>query len=330
MNALDRFWLAPAPAVRLATLRVACGVFCLVYLLARAPVLIDFRGVTAAQWEPVGPAHVLSGPLPALPVIAAWAACVACAGCFALGYRYRVTGPAFALLFLWVTSYRSSFGMIFHTDNMAALQALVLGLCPAAAEALSFDARGKDAPEQHGRFGWPIKLLCAVTAATYVIAGVAKLRGAGLHWADGDILRHYVAYDAVRKQALGSIHSPLGAWLVQYRWPFVPFSALTLVLELGAPLALLGPRIAAVWALGIWGFHVAVLLLMAIAFPYPLTVGLLPFLPAERIWRVKPLTRLHGWLARGLAAALVLAALIACNTREIPPIPKPEARSPIP
>jgi hypothetical protein len=117
------------------------------------------------------------------------------------------------------------------------------------------------------------------------------------------------------------------------------FSTLTLVLELGAPFALLGPRIAAVWALGVWGFHVSVLALMAIAFPYPLTVGLLPFLPAERIWRVKPLTRLHAFLTRGLTAACVLAALCACSASDAKgttatpssspaPRPEPETRSP--
>jgi len=330
----DRFWLAPASAERLATLRVACGTFSTIYLLVRARVLIDFGAVTAAQWEPVGIANAAPGPLPAALVIALWAACVACAIAFTLGARYRLTGPAFGLLFLWVTSYRSSFGMIFHNDNMAVLHALALGACPAAAEALSFDARGRAAPEDHGRFGWPIKLVCAVTAATYVIAGVAKLRGAGLHWADGDILRHYVAYDAVRKQALGSTYSPLGAWLAQYAWPFPAFSALTLVLELGAPLALAGRRIAAIWTLGIWGFHVSVLLLMAIAFPYPLTVGLLCFLPAERVWQLRGLRRAHAWLARGLprgaVVACVLAMLSACGeppaarAGEVSPTPTPD------
>jgi hypothetical protein len=45
---------------------------------------------------------------------------------------------------------------------------------------------------------------------------------------------------------------------------------------------------------------------------------------------VRPLTRLHGWLTRGLAAALVLTALGACNTCQSPPSPTPESRTPIP
>ena len=127
---------------------------------------------------------------------------------------------------------------------------------------------------------------------------MAKLRGAGLHWAGGDVLRNYIAYDAMRKIELGSVHSPVGAWLVRYAWPFPVISALSLTLELGAPLALLGRRIGKLWALGMWGFHLGVLVMMAIVFPYPLSVGLAPFFDAERIWRWRPLQRVERWLAR--------------------------------
>jgi hypothetical protein len=298
VNALDRFWLAAAPARRLATVRVLCGAFSVVYLLVRAPVMISFGRLHADQFEPVGVAQLLGGPQPAALTVALWALCVAAGVAFTLGLRYRYSGPAFGLLFLWVTSYRNSWGMIFHNDNLTVLHALVLGLCPAAGEALAIDARGKPEPSDAGRYGWPLKLLCAAAAAAYLLAGVAKLRGAGLHWAGGDVLRNYIAYDAMRKIELGSVHSPLGAWLVRYAWPFPLISALSLALELGAPLALLRRRIGKLWALGTWGFHLGVLAMMAIVFPYPLSVGLAPFFDAERIWRWRPLARIERWLAR--------------------------------
>lgn len=295
MNALDRFWLAPAPAVRLATLRVLCGAFSVVYLLVRAPVMIDFGRLAAHQFEPVGVVGVLQGPQPAALTTALWIACVLAGVAFTLGWRYRLTGPAFGLLFLWVTSYRNSWGMIFHNDNLTVVHALVIGLCPAAAEALALDARGKPAPANAGRYGWPIKLLCAAAAGTYLLAGVAKMRGAGLHWAGGDVLRNYIAYDAMRKIELGSIHSPVGAWLVRYSWPFPVISAISLTLELGAPLSLVHRRVGAWWALGMWGFHLGVLVMMAIVFPYPLSVGLAPFWNAERIWQWRALRPVRRW-----------------------------------
>ena len=306
-NALDRFWLAPAPARRLATVRVLCGAFSVVYLLVRAPVMVDFGRLHAGQFEPVGVVRLLSGPQPAALTTALWAACVLCGVAFTLGLRYRYSGPIFGVLFLWVTSYRNSWGMIFHNDNLTVLHALVLGFCPAAGEALALDARGKPAAADAGRYGWPIKLLCAAAAGAYLLAGVAKLRGAGVEWAGGDVLRNYIAYDAMRKIELGSIHSPVGAWLVRYAWPFPFISALSLALELGAPFALLNRRVGKLWALGVWGFHVGVLVLMAIVFPYPLTVGLTPFFDAERIWRWRWLRGVARWLEQGRVPAGPLA-----------------------
>jgi hypothetical protein len=70
---------------------------------------------------------------------------------------------------------------------------------------------------------------------------------------------------------------------------------MTLVIELGAPLALLDRRLGYVWALAAWGFHAGVVLLMNIWFPYPLFgFAFLPLLPAERI-----VTRVIA-LARGI------------------------------
>jgi hypothetical protein len=302
MNALDRFWLAPAAARRLATLRVLTGAFSVVYLLVRAPVMVSFGALDARQFEPVGICRLLSGPQPAALTSLLWLACVLAGAAFTIGARFRISGPTFGLLFLWVTSYRNSWGMIFHNDNLTVVHALVLGLCPAAGEALALDVRDQPEPLDSARYGWPIKLLCAAAVATYFLAGIAKLRGAGLHWAGGDVLRNYIAFDAMRKIELGSVHSPVGAWLVRYSWPFPIISAISLTLELGSPLALLHRRLGACWALGMWGFHFGVLLMMAIVFPYPLTVGLAPFWNAERIWELRWLRGIARWLARSPSA----------------------------
>jgi hypothetical protein len=292
---IDRFWRAPAPAARLATVRVLCGAFSVIYLVARAPVLADFRGLPSGRFEPVGLAFWLSGPLPHALVWLSWALCTAAGVAFTLGYRYRVSGPAFGALFLWVTSYRNSWGMIFHNDNLTVLHALVLGLSPAAA-ALSLDARREGARADDARYGWPLKLLCALTLATYLVAGLAKLRGAGLSFAEGDVLRNQIANDAMRKLQIGSIHSPFGAWLVQYAWPFPLLGSLSLAIELGAPLALFWPALARVWALSAWAFHFGVLLSMAIVFPYPLSgVAFAPLFEVERIWRRPRLAKLARW-----------------------------------
>jgi hypothetical protein len=61
---------------------------------------------------------------------------------------------------------------------------------------------------------------------------------------------------------------------------------LTLVVELGAPMVLFGPRLRRAWMAMAWTFHVGVLALMAVLFPYPLVgVAFASMLPVERLVR---------------------------------------------
>jgi hypothetical protein len=277
-----------APAERLATLRLLVGGFGLVYAVARAAHLAGVARFAPGQFRPVGIVTVLGTPLSALAVALLVAATIAAGLAYVAGLRFRVSGPVFAALLLWVTSYRSSWGMIFHTENLLVLDVLVIGLVPSA-DALSLDARrrraaGEPAPEPDPRYGWPVRLLCGVTVLTYVIAGVTKLRGSGLEWVSGDVLRNYVAFDNLRKIELGDAHSTLGAALVKQAWLWRPLAFLSLVIELGAPIALTGRRAALVWCVAAWLFHLAVVLLMAIFFPFPvLGVAFAPFFRVERL-----------------------------------------------
>jgi len=260
--------------------------------------MASFADFAASGFEPVGVVRVLSAPLPASVAWLLWAASVLCAAATALGWRHRVTGPLFAFLLLWVTSYRTSWGMVFHTDNLLVFHGLVVGLCPSAADALSLDARAKPAAAPSVHHGWPLRLMCWIVVISYVIAGLAKVRLSGLHWGSGEILRNYIAYDTVRKLQVGSVISPLGAWLVQYEAPFRVIGLATLVLEIGAPLAMLGGVVRRVFVLGLWGFHWGVLAVMAIAFVYPLSgVAYAAFFASERLWRLRPLRP----IARALA-----------------------------
>ena len=282
---IDRYWRVSAPAARLAALRIIIGGFALGYVLIRAGNLGSYAGLPDAQFDPVGVNSLLSGPLPETAVeLLPWLTALAGLG-FVLGWRYAITGPAFALLLLWVTTYRNSWGQIFHTENLLVLHVLVLALSPAA-DALSFDARGRSVPGDDGRYGWPIRLMCLLTVMTYFVTGQTKLRNAGLDWVTSDSLRNYVAYDNLRKAELGDTHSLLGAELVSHGWFFPPLAVFTLAVELGAPLAMLSRRVAGVWIAAAWSFHLGVLAVMAIVFPYPLLgAAFAPFFEVERLPR---------------------------------------------
>ena len=280
-----RRWLAPeAPAERLAAVRVLVGAFAVVYLGLRIPHLASYVSFSSRNFQPVGVMSALEQPPPALAVYLLIALTWTAALAFALGWRFRVTGPAAGFLLLVTLSYANSWGQIFHTENALVLFVLVLGVTPAA-DATSLDARRRgEAPAPHPRYGWPLRLLTVVVVATYFLAGVAKLRWGGPGWMGGTVLRDTIAADSLRKILLGSSHSPIAEALLGQAWLFRALAVLTLVVELGAPLALLHRRAALVWVLAVIAFHLGVLTLMAILFPFPLSgIAFAPFFRAERV-----------------------------------------------
>jgi hypothetical protein len=303
--------LFPAlPAERLATLRVLVGGYALVYAAARAPHFAAGLRYDASHFAPVGLLHAWEAPPSPAFVVGAIALCLLSGAAFVAGALYRASGPLFAASFLFCTSYACSWGKVLHTDNLVALHLVVLAAGPSA-DALSVDARrrarrGRPPGAAAPAYGWPVRLLCAVTVLAYFVAGAAKLRAGGLEWVDGENLRNYVAMDNVRKLELGSVHSPLGALLVGQPWLFTPLSVVSFAVELLAPLVLLRRRAAWAWCLLAWGFHAGVLALMAIAFVYPLSgVAFASFFEVERLasWARLRLGRRGG--APGAEAATV-------------------------
>ncbi|MEM6992794.1 MAG: HTTM domain-containing protein, partial [Myxococcota bacterium] len=278
----DAWWLRPAPALRLAIVRVAVGLYCTALLAIRGSHYAAVGRLPPTRFAPLGVVSFLDAPvapwLATALVVAAGAGCIA----FTLGYRYRVSGPVFAALVLWVTTYRNSWGHVSHVDNLVVLHVLLLALVPAA-DSLSLDAKRAPAREWSARYGWPLRLMAITTVLTYVLAGVAKLRFGGAAWLGGEAVRLQVAFDALRKSRFGVTPSGFAQTLLPHPWTFAPMAWATLALELGAPLALLGRRAAAVWAVAMWLLHIGIALVMTLAFAYPLS--LIAFAPLFRLER---------------------------------------------
>ena len=267
-------WLTrSAPASRLAALRILVGAYVVVFMLVRSASFWQTADLPAWQVEGVGVLWFLGTPWNSLVVRLLFVVCVIFGVLFTLGTRFRVVGPAFAILFLVVSTYRLSFGHVIHTEHLVALHVLALGFSRSA-DAWSLDRRRhpRRLDSDGVRYGMPIRAMILVTVITYVLAGVAKLRHGGMDWLVGDILRNQVAYDNLRKELLGSPHSPLGGWSVRFAWLFPPAAVATTIVELGAVVALTASQRARwIWAVSAWGFHVFVVALMAISFPYPLS-----------------------------------------------------------
>lgn len=280
-----------APPERLAGNRIALGAYALGYVVPRWRLLLRVHRTDAALFAPVGPVRVLRRPLPPLVADAIAAVEIGAAAAFTLGIAHRVTGPLHAALLLWTLSYRNSWSMIFHTDNALVLHTLVAG-STRAADAWSVDAllrrrAGRAAPAPHWRYGHATHLLSAITTTIYWLSGVAKVEGPlGWRWATGESLRSQVEVDALRKEVLGARASRLGVALLGHRWLWSATAAPSLLLELGAPLALAHPVLGRLWAAGAFGMHWGIKAVMGITFRYQLSgLAYASFVPWEVLAR---------------------------------------------
>jgi hypothetical protein len=279
-----------APPERLAMVRILVSAYAVVWLAFALPGIAGLTDAGAARWHPVGVLAWLDTPLASgwlwLFVALTFGAGIA----FLVGAGARVTGPLFAAAFLVVTTYRSCWGQIFHTDDLVALHLIVLSLAPAA-HAWSVDARrrhsspvapvgaefaplgatGAHRGTPARRYGWPLLLMSVITVLAYVLAGWAKLRTSGLDWITGSVLRDQVAQDNLLKELFGAPSSPLASTVLSHAWLFPPMAAFAVVVELGAPVALLGGRWRDVWVGAAWLFHLGILVLMTTFFPYQLS-----------------------------------------------------------
>jgi hypothetical protein len=249
------------------------------------------------HYDPVGVASVLDTPLGTSAFTTLYDACLPLGVAFVLGLGSRVLAPIFAALLLFVFTYRQSWGFIYHTENLLVLHVGVLALTRSA-DVLSIDAwlRRRSlpgpvrallapAPRLPGwRYGWPARSMILVTGVSYWVAGMAKLGANGLSWVTDAHLLDHIGNNALRYHFFGNGAPPMT--YVVYAWPvwiWIAIGALSILLELSAPLAVLGDRLALLFALSLFAFHWGVYALMGIEFFYQmLGFAFVPFIRWDR------------------------------------------------
>jgi len=261
----------PAPPERLALVRILVIGFATAYLAIRSPAYLALADNAASSFEPLGVLAGLDRPVADWQVVLAIGATIAGGAAATFGWRYRLSGPVFAVLLLLVTTYRSSWGQILWFEILMVLHVLVVGLAPAA-DAISLDDRRRGRPDVRPgpRYGWPLLVVSTVTVATYVIAGIAKFRYGGSAWVDGDVLVNHVAFTAARLEVFGATSSPLAQLVLGAPALASVFAVGAVGLELAAPVALLGGKVRTIWVGATWLMHVVIALTMFVVFPYPL------------------------------------------------------------
>lgn len=103
-----------------------------------------------------------------------------------------------------------------------------------------------------------------VLAAIYVGAGLSKLLHSGVGWADARTLRAIIlSHHRVDDTSLAGSYAH---FLAARPLLSQVFATLTLAIQLGAPLMLIGPRLRATWGLLLLGFHLQITLLTGIGY----------------------------------------------------------------
>src|SRR5262245_31864989 len=101
-------------------------------MIGQLPELASAARSPASRFAAVGVIRLLGSPLPPGVVIAIAAVTIGLLIAVSAGVGYRVVAPLAALGLLWSLSYRNSWGMVFHTENLVVLHVIALACAPAA------------------------------------------------------------------------------------------------------------------------------------------------------------------------------------------------------
>ena len=111
-----------------------------------------------------------------------------------------------------------------------------------------------------GETGFPRHALLILVVSLYLGSGLSKLVDGGVGWGDGASLQYYIASQTERTSF--ETVTWLRTWVAERRWITAPLAVGTLVIEIGAPLALISRPIRHLFLLAWTAMHLGILLLM--------------------------------------------------------------------
>lgn len=244
---------------------------------------------------------VLSGPgLEILTLV--WVVSLA-ASCLGL-----LTRPAVFLAFccsLYLLGLPHNFGKVDHSDAILILMmgAFAVSRCGDAfsADALlrRFFATSAERPEASPEYTWPLRLCWVAFTLMFFAAGVAKLRTSGLQW----ILSDNMAILLTRHQLTHDPLLDLGPALADITWVPTIIAAATVVLEVGAPLALFSRTLRRVIIPGLLSTQIGIWVLLGVSFRqmFPAYVVWIPYRELARV--VSRHAERAAWVGSGATPA---------------------------
>jgi len=218
------------------------------------PVFYDARGLVSLFSVSPPPSELLA-VLQTVTIIA-WI-------CAAIGLFFSVSSIVTAVGMLLLHGFAAGFHGASHMWYLPVYT--LLFLCGSRADdswsadyyLRRFLRRGELPAGQLRATGFSRKLVLLAAVALLFSGGVAKLLDAGPAWLDGETLRYHIAN--YRDRAAWPAASD---WFLRHGWMITVLSILTLVLELGAPIALFARAARHFVLLAAVGFHLGIQALM--------------------------------------------------------------------
>ena len=268
IQAWKNYWFSPQSAFNLGVCR----------FLAYFVVMIAYLQTPFSHWAELGPKSPFWEPLWLfktlhLPVLGASALglvqlvwkislVMACVGLFTT-YSTVITW----LLGTYLIALTFNYGKIEHQTMpmIIVLGILALSRC---GDGFSLDAwlaarRGRPAPPPSGEYRWPIRMVWLLMSITFFAAGIAKLRGTGIHWATGP------AFSTLLIQQFYSVNPPHVRWglfIANHRMLSHLMAGGSLLTELLFPLAMFHPKARRIFPLATFGMQVGIGLMMNVWF----------------------------------------------------------------
>lgn len=233
-----------------------------------------WAAIPEAFWDPIWYFRWLGLPLlseSTLEILSiAWKVALVCS---ALGVLTRVSTTLSFALGAYLIGLMQCFGKTHHFDY-AALIVLGIMALSRSGDAVSVDRLVRNRIGWHrerdpsvaalsGEYAWPIRLVQLLTVLVFFGAGVSKLRHAGLAWIFSENMRfvllgHHYSHEPPTRW---------GLYVAQVGWAPKLLGLLTVVLEIGAPLALVGRTLCRVIIPGLVMMQVGIQLLTGAFWP---------------------------------------------------------------
>jgi len=244
---LDRWLFAPETAGRLRLIRLLLAVV-IAYRLATGPAG-GLGGQPAALFRPVWLVEPLGQMPPVAVLVGIQVIGVVGAVLAAVGWRERGTFLLACSSLVVLAALRASRGKIQHNDLPLVLVSCVIAAAPVGLRVL--DGRRSAA------WGWPVRTSILVVTGIYFLTGFQKVVGSGPAWVLSDNMRNVMYAAPLAGKAptdtvsLFIADRPLVAHLV---------ALVTIVVELGAVVALVRPRLRPAYVVAVAVLHLGVYL----------------------------------------------------------------------